>query len=248
MSMSPENTTPLDTIHVGKARKKNGYYSCPIMSLNKRDPFVISFDVAQILDVKESSSTLIIKCKDMLPFMNGLSTTILSIVELNHENWFNSSIDDAYIEEMFVSPVYYDPKHGAVLRIRIKNLDEFPIESLIGKTAKMIFDLKNMMFARQKFFLIFKLHEIKETKLTKYIENKFVDENDDTDADEVETEDLTPTYDEVIAMKHDKLNELEEIRASLIEKIKHLSHNISFLTSCKSIPEILKACEEIANV
>lgn len=234
-------TTPIEQLHVGKARKKNGYYTCPIQSSNKRDSFLISVNAAQLLDVKESSSTLLLKSKDTLNYMNELSSLILSVVELNHESWFNSSIDDAYIEEMFVAPIYYDPKHGAILRIRIKNLEEFSLTSFVGKKVNIVLDLKSMMFARQKFFLNFKLSDIQEHNVS----SNFVDDDEGTDDDD--TDDLTPSFDDVIAIKQEKLQELEELRASLFEQVQNLSTKISFLSSCNTIPEILKACEEIAD-
>lgn len=234
-------TTPIEQLHVGKARKKNGYYTCPIQSSNKRDSFLISVNAAQLLDVKESSSTLLLKSKDTLNYMNELSSLILSVVELNHESWFNSSIDDAYIEEMFVAPIYYDPKHGAILRIRIKNLEEFSLTSFVGKKVNITLDLKSMMFARQKFFLNFKLSDIQEHNVS----SNFVDDDEGTDDDD--TDDLTPSFDDVIAIKQEKLQELEELRASLFEQVQNLSTKISFLSSCNTIPEILKACEEIAD-
>lgn len=241
---SLESTTSLDKLHVGKARKKNGYYTCPIQSTNKRDPFIISIDAAQLLDVKESSSTLLLKCKDMLHYMNELSTLIVSVVELNHESWFSSSIDDAYIEEMFVAPIFYDPKHGAIFRIRIKNLEDFSLTSLVGNKVQLVIELKSMMFARQKFFLNFKLQDIQLSNA----QCQFVTEEDeDVETDEEEHDDLTPSFEDVLAIKHDKLHELEEKRAALFEQVQSLSTKISFLSSCNTIPEILKACEEIAD-
>lgn len=239
-----QNTTHLNQLHVGKARKKNGYYVCPIQSTNKRDPFVVSINSAHLLDVKDSSSTVLLKCKDMLPFMNELSTLIIGVVELNHESWFSSSIDDAYIEEMFVAPIFYDPKHGAILRIRIKNMEEFPLTSFIGKKVNIVLDLKSMTFARQKFFLTFKVQDINEQSVA----NRFVDEDEqEQDTDDEESDDLTPSFEDVLAIKHEKLQQLEERRASLFEQVQSLSSKISFLTSCNTIPEILKACEEIAD-
>lgn len=239
-----ESTTPLVQLHVGKARKKNGYYTCPIQSKNKRDSFVISIDAAHLLDVKETSSTILLKCKELIPYMNELSTHIVSLVELNHESWFSSSIDDAYIEEMFVAPVFYDPRHGAILRIRIKNADEFQLSSLIGRKVKLVLDLKNMVFARQKFFLNFKLQDIQ----THNAHNNFIDdEEEELETDDEESDDLTPSFDDVIAIKQEKLSELEELRATLFEKVQSLSAQISFLSSCNTIPEILKACEEIED-
>jgi hypothetical protein len=166
---------------------------------------------------------------------------------LNHESWFSSSIDDAYIEEMFVAPIFYDPRHGAILRIRIKNVDEFQLPSLIGRKVKLVLDLKNMVFARQKFFLNFKLQDIQDIQ-THNGQNSFVDdEEEELDTDDEESDDLTPSFDDVIAIKQEKLSELEELRATLFEKVQSLSAKISFLSSCNTIPEILKACEEIED-
>jgi hypothetical protein len=116
------SSSNIDYLTIQKAKKKEGFYLCPIGCNGIKTPFVITFNKAKLLNLRETSSTVIIKCKNMSKYMDELNEKIIDTVHNNSGAWFNSSIDDELIEEYYISTLQYDKKKGETLRLKIKNM------------------------------------------------------------------------------------------------------------------------------
>ena len=246
-TQSEIQSSAISTLTISKARKKNGYYACPIYS-EKRYPFYINIQDATLLSVKEIGSTLTLKCKNILSYMDNITSMLLRVVELNHTEWFNSSIDETFIEEYFTTPIHYDNNNGIVLRLKIKNIEDID-HAYVGNKINVILVLKNITFLRQKFYPLFEVHSLTMSSSSQ----QAVVESDEEDVD-VEDEDVVPSFEEVLAMKNEKLSNMKsECKAlktnidNLSKKFDNILQNISNLESCKTIDEILKYCEEITE-
>lgn len=243
--MEDIHSSPISTFSVGKARKKNGCYMCPIYS-NKKHPFYVNVNGATIVGIKDIGSTLVLKCKSALSYIDELTSVLLKVVELNHTEWFNSSIDETFIEEYFTSPIHYDNKNGVVIRLKLKNIED--IEHVhVQHKVNITFVLKNITFLRQKFYPVFEVHS-----LSVLDGNEFVEEVDETCTDGVEDEEVVPSFDEVLAMKNDTMTKLHNdaniLRKTIEdanERLRHLTNSISKLESSKTIRDILSCCEQI---
>ncbi len=250
--MEDMESSSIAALSVGKARKKNGYYTCPIYSKKDKRPFYVCIKGATIMAIKEVGNSLVLKCKSVLPYLDELTSSLLEAVELNHSEWFNSSIDEAFLEEYFTTPIHYDKRHGIVIRLKIKNLDDIEEHSL-HKKVNATFVLKNITFLRQKFYPVFEIHSITCIDGDGYID---LHDGDDADADDVddvdhEEEDVHPSFDEVLAIKHEKLQSMINLASKVDDNIKDLTKKLSMLKqyisnleNCNSIESILKCCEE----
>ena len=241
--MESQQSSVISTLSVGKARKKNGYYTCPIYS-SKKHNYYVRLNNATIIGTKEVGNSVIVKCKSMLPYMDELTSVLLKVVELNHTEWFNSSIDETFIEEYFTSPIHYDNKNGVVLRLKVKNIEDIE-QSYLHSKVDIVCVLKNITFLRQKFYPVFEVHQLciaQENNID------FIAE----DCEDIDEEDVNPSFDEVLAIKQEKLNKLYQTAktlTSVIEasktKLETVQKNMTHLEKCNSIASILKCCEEI---
>jgi hypothetical protein len=241
--MESQQSSVISTLTVGKARKKNGYYTCPIYS-SKKHNYYVRLNNATFMGIKEVGNTIIVKCKSMLPYMDELTSVLLRVVELNHTEWFNSSIDETFIEEYFTSPIHYDNKNGVVLRLKVKNIEDIE-QSYLHSKVDIVCVLKNITFLRQKFYPVFEVHHV---CVAQENDINFIAE----DCEDVDEEDVTPSFDEVLAIKQEKLTRLLQMSKSLTSiiesskvKLETVQKNITHLEKCNSITSILKFCEEI---
>jgi hypothetical protein len=243
--MESQQSSLISTLTIGKARKKNGHYTCPIYS-NKKHNFYVRLNNATIMGIKEVGNTVVVKCKAMLSFMDELTSVLLKVVEINHTEWFNSSIDETFIEEYFTSPIHYDNKNGVVLRLKVKNIEDIEQVCLRNKVDMMCV-LKNITFLRQKFYPVFEVQHIcmAEGNDIDLIVDEF-------DCEDIEEEEVVPSFDEVLAMKQEKLGKLHEVAKSLMSIIKSsetklaaVHDHIVYLDKCNTIASILKCCDEI---
>lgn len=242
--MEEITSCPVSTCCVGKARKKNGYYTCPIYS-NKKHPFYVQLNHATIMSIKDVGNTVVLRCKNALSYMDELTSVLLKVVELNHTEWFNSSIDDSFIEEYFTNPIHYDNKNGIVLRLKLKNIDE--IEHIhVHNKVNITLVLKNITFLRQKFYPVFEVHSIS------VIEHHGIHGDEQDEDDGLEDDEVVPSFDEVLAMKQEKITKLQRSAEALTKtieasktRLEQLNSNILQLQKCKSMNEILILCEEL---
>lgn len=246
--MESMQSCDITTLSVGKARKKNSYYTCPIYS-NRKHPFYVHMTNAYVMGIKDTGSTVILKCKSALSYMDELTSTLLKIVELNHTEWFNSSIDETFIEEYFTTPIHYDNRNGIVLRIKVKNLEDID-NACINNKVNVSLVLKNITFLRQKFYPVFEIHNI--TNVVDHEFNEFLD--DDGDVSQDEDDDVVPSHDEVVAMKQETLttlkNNVSVYQTTINEtksKLDKVLQYISKLEKCMKTNDILKCCEEIGE-
>lgn len=246
--MDDIQSSHVSTFTVGKARKKNGYYMCPIYS-NKKHPFYVHFDGALVTGIKDVGNTVILKCKSALSYMDELTSVLLKVVELNHTEWFNSSIDESFIEEYFTTPIHYDNRNGVVLRLKVKNIED--IEHIhFNKKVKITLILKNITFLRQKFYPVFEIHSLTPIEQ----DNDFCDDVNDIE-EEIEEDDVVPSFEEVLAIKNETMLQLQrhtsELQKGIDTSTARLQNLLSYkskLENCKLINEILKYCEEIREV
>jgi hypothetical protein len=235
---------------VGKARKKNGHYMCPIYS-NKKEPFYVHFDGALVMGIKDVGNTVILKCKSALAYIDELTSVLLKVVELNHTEWFNSSIDESFIEEYFTTPIHYDNKNGVVLRLKLKNIED--IEHIhVNNKINVTFVLKNITFLRQKFYPVFEVHSVASIEK----EHGFpIDVDEIDEINEEVDDDVVPSFEEVMAIKNETLQQLQRHTTKLQKEIDTLTTRLrnlltykTKLENCNLIGEILKYCEEIREV
>lgn len=237
----------IDDMVVGKARKKEGYYICPIGCEERKVPFVISLNKAKIVTVKETSNTLVLKCKDAAAtrFMDELNERIIDEVRTNSSTWFNSSIDNDLIDEYYISTLQYDRKQGETIRIKCTNLED--IEAGTAKLANLqiVLTLKHLKFFKQKFFAEFQVEGIESVASG----SGFVDDDDEDCF--VEDECPLPSYDEVMAIKQETLAKMGAVRAQIATELDQLSIKneqvksfVKNLEMVKDLYDIIKMCEE----
>lgn len=248
--MEDMETSSIANLSVGKARKKNGHYICPIYCKKDKRPFYVCMKGANVMAIKEVGNSLVLKCKSILPFLDELTSALLEVVELNHSEWFNSSIDEAFLEEYFTNPIHYDKRHGIVVRLKVKNLDDIE-EQLLHQKVNATFVLKNITFLRQKFYPIFEIHSV---SCVDESGNGYIDlhDGDEYEIDNDDEEDVNPSFDEVFAMKREKLESMIDVACKIEDNIQDLSKKLAFikqsilkLENSNSIETILKCCEEI---
>ncbi len=243
-------SSSISDIHIGKAKKKEGFYLCPV-NLENRNSFNVVLKEASIVNIKEISNTLIIKSKSSSGYMDKLNDKIVETVRLNSSTWFNSSIDDDVIEEYFISTLQYDKKNGETIRIKVKNIDELEASQLDGRLT-LVLTLKHIKFFRQKFFPEFQIESITSGNHVNSMD--FVDDSDNDDFDVDDEEVPLPSFEEVQNIKKECLENLEKKQTSLKAKLTELqesytsvNNSINLLQKCNDIAEIIKCCEEYQN-
>lgn len=249
-------TSHVEQLIIQKAKKKEGYYICPIGCTTIRNPFTVTFENATIINLRETSSTLIIKCKKMSQYMDELNERIMDIVRENSGSWFNSTIDDELIEEYYISTLQYDKKRGETLRLKVKNIDE--IETDIVQTSCSIeLVLKYLKFYKQKFFPEFEVITLtpSSTQDALFCSDSEHDEKDSNFDDDDDEEVPKPTYEEVQTIKNDTLSKLTSkekhikcLIRDLEEKNIHILDAIQSLEKCVHLDSIIKLCDAYQNL
>lgn len=250
MSHSLEHSSSkVNSIIISKAKKREGYYICPVSSSTKNS-FLVNFNNASVVDVKETSHTIVLKCKDMTRYMDALNDVILDIVRDNSSSWFKSKIDDDLIDEYYISTLQYDKKRGETIRLKLKNIDEFEDQCGEGK-VNLVVCLKYIKFYKQKFFPEFEIESIDQLQDAKQTNNFICDSDDDVDFLEEDDEYPLPSVEEIQHMKSDCLKALNDMKQSLAltqeavtQKLTDTSGMIYDLESCSDLYEIVKLCEE----
>lgn len=234
-------SSAIDTIVIGKARKNEGFYICNVTTSDK-SPFVVTIDKAQVLTIKETSNTVILKSKCCVRYMDDLNDKIIDIVKQNSSNWFSTSIDNELIDEYYISTLQYDKKRGETIRIKVRNIDEIMDKQISGHVT-LVLVLKYLKFYKQKFFAEFNIESVETTELCNDV---FLD--DDCEDDQ---EYALPSYEEVQAIRMDCLQKLYSSRNKILEQMEKcqtqsqiLDDAIENLEMCTDINQITELCEE----
>lgn len=234
-------SSAIDTIVIGKARKNEGFYICNVTTSDK-SPFVVTLDKAQVLTIKETSNTVILKSKCSVRYMDDLNDKIIDIVKQNSSNWFSTSIDNELIDEYYISTLQYDKKRGETIRIKVRNIDEI-IDKQISGHVKLVLVLKYLKFYKQKFFAEFNIESVETTELCNDV---FLD--DDCEDDQ---EYALPSYEEIQVIRMDCLQKLYTFRNKILEQMEQcqtqsqkLDDAIENLEMCTDMNQITELCEE----
>lgn len=239
-------TTSIETLTIGKAKKKEGFYVCPV-----KCSFTIVFPKSSIVTIKETSNTLILKSKDktMTRYMDDLNDKILNIVKENSASWFHSRIDDDLIEEYYISTLQYDKRKGETIRLKLKNIEEVEEAKDFDTDVKVVVTFKGLKFYKQKFYPEFQVNLVEALEGSN--EPMF---HDDEHQDEIfvdEDEHPLPSYEEVMSMKEDYLRSLKKSCDELADQLRQIEimYNDKFekltnLSSCENVAEIIEMCED----
>jgi hypothetical protein len=244
----------IDDLHIGKARKKDRYYVCPVTNHQLKTSFYISLKDALMINVKENSKTLHVKCQKMSKYFDTLNEKIINIVRKNSNSWFNTSIDDDLIEEYYISTLQYDKKKGETLRLKIKNIEDIEMSTLTeGTMVNVVLTLKYIKFYKQKFFPEFELLSIEHTSKNNNI--SFIEDEIDSYITEDEEEVPNPLYDEIQNIKLECLQKLnsnyEQLETNILtmsQKSATLKNAITKLEECSNFQDIIKLCEQYQNI
>jgi hypothetical protein len=242
-------TSRVDILTISKAKKKEGFYVCPVKGV-----FNIVFPRSSIISIKETSNSLIIKSKDksMTRYMDDLNDKILTIVKESSSFWFNTRIDDDLIDEYYISTLQYDKRQGETIRLKIKNLDEIEEAKDFDSASdvKIVVTFKGLKFFKQKFYPEFQID------LVEVLEREIGDPmfNDEDHLDELfvdEDEHPLPSFEEVMAMKDECLKSLKSSCDELAEKLRDVEllyqqqfDKLTTLSSCEKMNEIIELCED----
>ena len=248
----------VEHLTIQKAKKKEGFYICPAGYKSVKIPFTITFENAKILNIRETSNTVIIKCKLMSKFMDELNERIIDLVRENSGSWFNSTIDDELIEEYYISTLQYDKKRGETLRLKVKNIDELDSD-VLGSKGTLSVCLKHLKFYKQKFFPEFDIQSFTLSSNNTSDAPIFQcdsDEEDDSDSfEESEDEIPKPTFEEVQTIKLEMLTKLQQNRTDLQSQLSNIQHAlenlqnaISNLQTSHEPNDIIKLCESYQNL
>ena len=235
--MQPSNTTLIQDLDFHKAKKKEGFYTCMT-----KNPFSISIENSKILSIRDTSNTMIVKCKKMTNYMDDLNKKIIEIVRENSHSWFSTSIDEDLIDEYYISTLQYDKKQGETIRLKVLNIEELT-DTSVDNMGTLICTLKNLKFYKQKFFPEFEIVSFKSTSQNLFISDS-ESENDDLERQDEDEEIPKPTYEEVNTIKLETLKQLEESHNILQNKLKKMDELINFLKSTSDLNKIIKTCEE----
>lgn len=241
-------SSDLECLVVDKAKKKDGYYLCPICAEEKQ-PFVIVINKAKVLKIKETSNTVVIKSKysPSTRFMDDLNEKILDIVRINSPLWFNSSIDNDLIDEYYISTLQYDKKQGETIRLKCINIDDFSELQEQSKCLDIVFTLKHLKFYRQKFFAEFQIESlsINDEQSALFLDDESDDENVYSDEMPV------PPYEEILVIKKDCLEKLDNFGADLQSQVQNLKDKLREIELCyerlaasQKLESILIYCDE----
>jgi len=250
----------IEHLTIQKAKKKEGFYLCPVGCIEMKTPFVITFNTAKMLYLRETSSTIIIKCKNMSKYMDELNDKIIETVRDNSRAWFNSSIDDELIEEYYISTLQYDKKRGETIRLKVKNIDELD-HDLLDVTGSLTVCLKYLKFYKQKFFPEFDIVSFKPNEHVGDIHNipMFSSESEDEDGvdfdNEAEEEIPKPSFEEIYTMKAEMLNQLYSRNEMLKSQMTDIQRQLeSFTDAIQNLEKsnepnnIIKICDAYQNL
>jgi hypothetical protein len=237
-------SSAIDTIVIGKARKNEGFYICHVTTLDK-SPFVVTIDQAQVLTIKETSNTVILKSKCSVRYMDDLNDKIIDVVKQNSSNWFSTSIDNELIDEYYISTLQYDKKRGETIRIKVRNIDEVVDKQLSGH-VKFTLVLKYLKFYKQKFFAEFNIEGIEAVELIQPCNDVFLDD----DCEDYQ-EYALPSYEEIQTIRMDCLQKLYNSRNKILEQMEKyqaqsqiLDEAIENLEIQTDLNRITELCEE----
>lgn len=242
-------TSKVHTLTISKAKKKEGFYVCPVKGV-----FHIVFPRSSIIAIKETSNSLIIKSKDksITRYMDDLNDKILTIVKEHSSLWFNTRIDDDLIDEYYISTLQYDKRQGETIRLKVKNLDEIEEAKDFDSSSdvRIVVTLKGLKFFKQKFYPEFQID------LVEVLENETCDPmfNDEDHLDELfvdEDEHPLPSFEEVMTMKEECLRSLKKTCDELAEKLRDIEllynerfEKLTSLSNCERMNEIIELCEK----
>jgi hypothetical protein len=241
-------TTDISQLSFSKAKKKEGYYICPV-----KGEFTICFDKVSIINIKDTSNTLIIKTKDkeMTKFMDDFNNKILETVIQNSPSWFNTNMDTDLIEEYYISTLQYDKQKGETIRLKIKNIDDIEEAKELNGNVSLALSLKYLKFFKQKFYPEFQVEVIEaldnnENSLEMYSDEEYY-------ADEEEHP--VPSHEEVMLMKEECMKTLRNHCNELTEKLCEIEkeYNDSFeklskLGNSEKSKDIIELCEMYTNL
>ena len=228
-----------------KAKKKEGFYICPV-----KGTFTLRFDNVSVISIKDTSNTLILKCKDkdITKYMDEFNNMILRIVTKNSSSWFNTNIDSDLIEEYYISTLQYDKKRGETIRLKLKNIDDIENVKDLGEHVSIALSLKYLKFFKQKFYPEF------QVELVEAIENHSNLEMYSDDEFYGEEEHPLPSFEEVMTMKEESIkslrNKCDELTKQLCEIEKEYNENfekLATLDNCEKLTDIIKLCELYSN-
>lgn len=235
--------TSIDNLAFSKAKKKEGFYICPV-----KGTFTLRLDNVSIDSIKDTSNTIILKCKDkeITKYMDDFNQKILTIVTDNSSSWFNANIDSDLIEEYYISTLQYDKKRGETIRLKLRNIED---AKYVDKNVSIALSLKNLKFFKQKFYPEFQIEVVEEIEnhhnLEMYSDDEFYGD---------EEEHPVPSYEEVMTMKEECMKELRNKCDELTEQICQIEKDynecfekLAKLDSCENISDIIKLCEMYSN-
>lgn len=250
----------IEHLIIQKAKKKEGFYLCPIGCNGIKTPFVITFNKAKLITLRETSSTVIIKCKEMSKYMDDLNDKIIDTVRDNSGAWFNSTIDDELIEEYYISTLQYDKKRGETIRLKVKNIDELD-KDLLDTTGSLTVCLKYLKFYKQKFFPEFDIMSFNPHKESSDVNNipMFGSDSEDEDGadfdEEAEEEIPKPSFEEIQVMKSEMLNKfyakydiLQNQLIGIQEQFETFTNAIKNLENSNEPDNIIKICDAYQNL
>jgi hypothetical protein len=240
-------TSMIETLQISKARKKEGYYLCPV-----KDTFTIDFKRAHVLSIKGTSNTLIIKSKEMTRYMDSLNDKIIKIVQDNSTYWFNTHIDNDLIDEYYISTLQYDKRRGETIRLKVKNIDELDDVDVMDAPSRIVVSLKHLKFFKQKFYPEFQIELLEEAE-----DAENTDETclfNDTTHDDLyvdEDEHPLPSFEEVMSMKEEFVSVLKKECDDLADKMLEIEEaykdkfeKLTYLQNCDNLSKIIEFCEE----
>lgn len=233
-------------LEFSKAKKKEGFYICPV-----KDTFTLRLDNVSIVSIKDTSNTLILKCKDkeITKYMDDFNHKILEIVIKQSSSWFNTNIDNDLIEEYYISTLQYDKKRGETIRLKIKNIDDIEEAKDINEYVSIVLSLKYLKFFKQKFYPEFQVELVEaledSSNLEMYSDDEFYGD---------EEEHPVPSFEEVMMMKEECLRTLRNKCDELTQKLCQIEteYNENFeklakLDNCENLTDIITLCEIYSN-
>lgn len=238
--------TDIEKLAFTKAKKKEGFYICPV-----KDTFTLRLDNVSIVRIKDTSNTIILKCKDkaITKYMDDFNQLILQIVIQNASSWFNTNIDNDLIEEYYISTLQYDKKQGETIRLKIKNIDDIEEAKDLGEYVSIALSLKYLKFFKQKFYPEFQVELIEAIDNHSNIE---MYSDDELYGDEEEHP--VPSYEEVMTMKEEclktlrnKCDKLTEMLCEIENEYNETFENLAKLDNCENLTDIIKLCEMYSN-
>lgn len=238
--------TKIENLAFSKAKKKEGFYVCPI-----KETFTLRLDNVSILSIKDTSNTLILKCKDkdITKYMDDFNHKILRIVTDNSSSWFNTNIDNDLIEEYYISTLQYDKKNGETIRLKLKNIDEIEDAKDLGDYVSIAVSLKYLKFFKQKFYPEFQVEIVEAIE-----NNKTLEMYSDDEFYGDEEEHPVPSFEEVMSIKEECMKSLRNKCDELTQKLCEIENQyndhfekLAKLDNCEKLTDIIILCEMYSN-